>query len=107
VGGYIEPGEDPLAAAQRELLEETGYQASDWISLGEYQVGGNRGIARAHLFLALGAQEKVEPNSDDLEEQQLLSLDRPRVEEALAVGEFKCLPWATAVALALLACSGH
>jgi len=107
VGGYIEPGEDPLAAAQRELLEETGYQASDWISLGEYQVGGNRGIARAHLFLALGAQEKVEPNSDDLEEQQLLSLDRPRVEEALAAGEFKCLPWATAVALALLAYSGH
>src|SRR5574340_254833 len=27
VGGYIEPGEQPLGAAQRELLEETGYEA--------------------------------------------------------------------------------
>jgi len=27
VGGYIDSGEEPLAAAQRELLEETGYVA--------------------------------------------------------------------------------
>ena len=28
--GVIDPGEHPLAAAQRELLEETGYAAEDW-----------------------------------------------------------------------------
>ncbi|MBI3284676.1 MAG: NUDIX hydrolase [Burkholderiales bacterium] len=28
--GKIDPGEDPLLCAQRELREETGYTASDW-----------------------------------------------------------------------------
>ena len=28
--GKIDPGEDPLACAQRELLEETGYIAASW-----------------------------------------------------------------------------
>ena len=29
-------GEDPLAAAKRELIEETGYAARDWADLGEF-----------------------------------------------------------------------
>ena len=29
-GGMIDPGEAPLAAAKRDLLEETGYEAQDW-----------------------------------------------------------------------------
>ena len=41
-GGYLEPEEDPLAGAQRELLEETGYVAGEWTPLGEYAVDGNR-----------------------------------------------------------------
>jgi ADP-ribose pyrophosphatase len=28
--GKIDPGEDPLASAKRELAEETGYTATDW-----------------------------------------------------------------------------
>jgi ADP-ribose pyrophosphatase len=34
--GKIEPGEDPLAGAKRELMEETGYQAKKWRPLVEY-----------------------------------------------------------------------
>ena len=34
--GKLEPGEDPLACAQRELLEETGYSASRWDRLGAF-----------------------------------------------------------------------
>jgi ADP-ribose pyrophosphatase len=102
VGGYLEPGEEPLAAAQRELLEETGCEALEWINLGHYVVDGNRGAGTAHLFLARGARRASEPGADDLEEQELLCLSRSETEAALAAGEFKSLPWATVVALALL-----
>src|SRR5512143_1161741 len=49
VGGYLDPGEEPLAAAQRELHEETGYAATSWTSLGSYAVDGNRGAGTGYL----------------------------------------------------------
>lgn len=61
VGGYLEPGEDPLAAAQRELLEETGYESANWIELGRYRVDANRGAGTAHLFLARDARRVAAP----------------------------------------------
>ena len=102
VGGYLEPGEEPLAAAQRELLEETGYEATDWLDLGQYRVDGNRGAGTAHLFLAGGAHRVAEADADDLEEQELLHLSRAEVEEALTTCQFKVLAWATVIALALI-----
>ncbi|MCL4298594.1 MAG: NUDIX hydrolase [Anaerolineae bacterium] len=101
VGGYLDPGEEPLAAAQRELLEETGYESPDWLSLGRYVVDGNRGAGTAHLFLARQARLVAGVKADDLEEQQLLHLSRAEVEAALAAGEFKVLAWAAVMALAL------
>jgi len=35
-GGKLEPNEDPLIGAQRELEEETGYRAKKWKPLVEY-----------------------------------------------------------------------
>jgi ADP-ribose pyrophosphatase len=102
VGGYIEPGEEPLAAAKRELLEETGYVADSWENLGEFAVDGNRGNGIAHFFLAREAHQVTEPDADDLEEQELLLLSRAEVEAAVARGAFKVLPWQAVMALALL-----
>jgi ADP-ribose pyrophosphatase len=101
VGGYIEPGEGPLETAKRELLEETGCEASDWVCLGTYRVGANRGIAMAYLYLARDARYVRHAESDELEEQQLLYLSHSQLETALAAGEFKVLAWAAIVALAL------
>ena len=61
----------------------------------------NRGVGVAYPFLATGARRVAEIDADDLEEQELLLLSRAEVEAALDAGEFKSLPWAAAVALAL------
>ena len=102
VGGYIEPGEEPLAAAKRELLEETGYKAEKWEYLGEFSVDGNRGNGIAHFYLARDARQVTEPDADDLEEQVLLKLSRAELEAAVGRGAFKVLPWQAVMALALL-----
>ncbi|WP_285137839.1 NUDIX hydrolase [Microbacterium sp. lyk4-40-TSB-66] len=47
-------GEDPLAAAQRELLEETGITASEWQSLGRMNALNGIADAPEHVFLARG-----------------------------------------------------
>lgn len=102
VGGYIEPGEDPLESAKREVLEETGYEAPNWVDLGNYQVGANRGIATAYAYLATGAYKAAEPDADDLEEQVMVFLTLDEVKKALYQREFKVLAWVNLVALSLL-----
>ena len=101
VGGYLEPGEEPFAAAMRELREEMGCESDQWTSLGHFVSDGNHGAGIAHLYLARDCREVTAPHSDDLEEQHLLRLSKSELEQALTDGEFKVLAWAAAIALAL------
>ena len=47
-------GEDPLAAARRELLEETGYTAAAWTRVGSMQALNGICEAPEHVFVARG-----------------------------------------------------
>lgn len=48
------PGESPLQGAQRELREETGYEARDWRELGRCWTSNSVTDERAWLFVATG-----------------------------------------------------
>jgi ADP-ribose pyrophosphatase len=101
VGGYLDPGEDPSSCAKRELREELGFEASEWIHLGTFPCDGNHGNGWANLFLARGAHKVGEIITDDLEEQEIVKLTRSEMMNALLNGEFKVLSWSTAVSLSL------
>ena len=94
-GGYLEPGENPLEAAQRELLEETGYASERWIPLAQCVSDANRGNGTGHFFLALDCapESGPRPASDDVEDAELRRLDRSELEAALVGAPALPAPW--------------
>ena len=54
--GKIDPGEAPLACAQRELLEETGYSAARWVHLGGFHNAFGYSDEKIEVFVAQGLQ---------------------------------------------------
>ena len=106
VGGYLESGENALTAAKRELREEMGCKALEWIPLGSYPVNGNHGGGKGHLFLALDAYKVGKPIIDDLEEMELVELTVEEVEQKLFQGEVKVQGWVAIVAMGLLYLKG-
>ena len=52
--GTLEPGEPPLATAQRELLEETGYRAASLEPFATFFLAPGILDERMHIFLAQG-----------------------------------------------------
>ena len=102
IAGQIEDGEEPLKAAQRELLEEAGYTSPQWDSLGSYVASASQGSGTAHYFRAQSAIKTSEPASGDLEEAELVLLTRNQLVAELRQGAFATADNVTGVALGLL-----
>jgi len=100
--GALEGEEAPLAAAQRELLEETGFRAYGWQSLGTFAGHANYGCGMAHLFKAQDAHQVTEPDSEDLEDVQILLMKPDKLIAAIRQGDMRLLGSVGAVALAMM-----
>jgi ADP-ribose pyrophosphatase len=87
--GVIEPDETPLAAAQRELLEETGYVADEWQPLIELLPEPSKVKTRAHFFFARGARRVAEQRPDSTEQIRVVPVDAAAWMEEVTSGRLQ------------------
>jgi 8-oxo-dGTP pyrophosphatase MutT (NUDIX family) len=78
-GGAVDKRDiQPLEAAKRELLEETGHEAPDWRLIGTTHPNPAILDNACFIFLALGARKVADLNLDEAEELEVLE---PRLDE--------------------------
>ncbi|MCW1929920.1 MAG: NUDIX hydrolase [Candidatus Kerfeldbacteria bacterium] len=99
--GMIDTNEDPLHAAQRELEEETGYRAKEWISLGKLIVSPTSANNYDHVFLALECTPTGVQLNDAREEIEHELVSVSQLVKNVYVGELNIIWVISAVHLAL------
>lgn len=87
--GVIEEGEDPLDAAKRELMEETGYGEGKWRKI--MTVSGNSSTTDnlSHCYVAEGVRKISGQHLDSTEDLEIVLLDTAQVKDLMVNDQIK------------------
>ncbi len=88
-GGLIDADEEPLVAAKRELLEETGYQCSTISYINWTYTWPGRTTQKNFVFLAKGLKKIRKPNLEEFEYSKIRKLTRETVIQEIRSGNIK------------------
>jgi ADP-ribose pyrophosphatase len=100
--GYIDDDdESPLAAARRELEEETGYVSEEWMYLASLVVDPNRSAAQIHYYLATGCRLAGVRHLDATEELNVHVIPLSEVESLALTGRVTTVSSAAGIALGM------
>lgn len=86
-GGLVDPGEEAIAAASRELREETGYEPAEIRQIGDVNPNPALFTNRCSTFLATGCRQVGEIEMDAGEDLELITLPIAEVEARVRAGE--------------------
>jgi len=89
VAGVVEAGEEPLVAAKRELLEETGYGEGEWTLNTVISQNPSSTTNLTYSFIAMGVKKITSQNLDETEDIAIKLLSENEVKELLVSDKIK------------------
>ena len=88
VAGCMEEGEQPIDAAKRELLEETGFGGGEWQEIMVISQNPSTSTNLTHCFLATGVERIGTQHLDATEDIEVYLFSQEEVRQMLERGDF-------------------